>query len=402
MGYAMGTAIYYEALVPQSMDAGRDPWPALVWIMADALIVTACIAIAIAILLVLRQRPDVPYRWLAASVAALIALYGISHAIEITTQWVPFAPLTKAIHLATGVVSLVTAVALLRLIPALVRVPVREDNAELIAQLELALADVSRNRDDLAELVKKRTKDLQSANSQLSDMAREATRRSRNLIQIVSSLTRPGSEVKEYSEGFMRELRGRINALATATSTVMEQGNMAHASLDRVIRRQVEPMFAQPERQLRTKGPEIDVCIQGAQQISLVAWELASRFALMSRSKQARGQIAVNWLVSRDQGEADMLVLEWRETFGEEERAPLEYMELGDGTCTPELLTDFSERLLTQIVPHVLGGKGRVEIAPSTFIYRLTCPLNAIDITSDTPFASSGEGGLEQKRAKSG
>lgn len=401
MGHAMGTAMQNGVFVPQGMNGGHEAWKAFAWAGADLLIAAACIAIAAVILVVLRKRPDVPHRRLAGAIAALIALYGLSHTLDIMTSWVPVAPIAGVIKLATGVVSLVTAVALLRGVPLLVKNPAQQNDDDVIARLELALADTSRNRDDLAGKLGQRTQELNTASSQLAEMARETTRRSRNLIQIVSSLTRPGSEAKEYSEGFMRDLRGRINALATATSTVMEQGNMSHASLDRVIRRQVEPMFAHPDRQLRTTGPDIEVCIQGAQQISLIAWELASRFTLMSRAKQARGQISVNWLVSSEHGEADMLVLEWRKSFEQTDRDPLEYMELGDGTCTPELLPEFSERLLTQLVPHLLGGKGRVEIAPSTFIYRLSCPLNAVDISSEMPFATSDEGDTRRGQAQS-
>lgn len=377
----MGAALQFVPDIPHSTYQAGKPWQVLVWAGSDLLIVAACIAIAIAILIVLHKRPDAPHRTLAGAVAVLIALYGLSHVMEIFTPYAPILPLTGFVKLATALISLAIAVALLRLIPALTRIPSPQNSEDVVVQLELALADVSRNRDGLETKLRRQTQELSAAKAELADMPREAARRSRNLIQIVSSLTRPGSDAKEYSEGFMRDLRGRINALATATSTVMEQGDMAHASLERVIRRQVEPMFAEPERQLRTQGPGIEVCVQGAQQISLVAWELASRFTLMTRDKQSRGQINVNWLISREQGEDDMLVLEWRETFEAKDRDPLEYMELGDGTCTPELLPEFSERLLTQIVPHLLGGKGRVEIAPSTFIYRLSCPLSAVEDT---------------------
>lgn len=375
----MGAAFQFEQYMPHGMYLLWEPWLVLLWAGSDLMIFAAYLAIPLAMLMVLRKRPDVTHRAIVGLFAAFILLCGLTHALGIVTLWLPIYPLTAIVKFATGVVSLITAMALFRLVPVLIRIPTPDKHEEVISQLELALADLSRTRDELESRVKQRTSELRDANTQLADTAREAVRRSRNLIQVVSSLTRPGSEMKEYSEGFLRDLRGRINALAIATSTVMEQGDMSHASLDRVIRRQVEPMFAHPDRHLRTQGPAIEVGVQGAQQISLIAWELASRFSHISRLKQARGRIAVTWSIASEASEPDMLVFEWRETFNPAEADAGNYTIEGDKSYTPDLLTDFSERLLTQIVPHLLGGKGRVEIAPSTFIYRLTCPLNAVE-----------------------
>ena len=357
----------------------QEPWWKILWVGSDLMIFLACLTIPLAIWMVLRRRPELKHRRFYSLFACFVLLCGIAHAIEIVALWYPAYPFSGIPKIAVGLIAMVTALVLLRLIPTLVRIPSPAKHEEVIAQLELSLADLSRVRDELEGRIKQRTGELKRANTQLAETTRETVQRSRNLIQLVSSLTRPGSEAKEYSEGILRDLRGRINALAIATSTVMEQGNMSHASLDRVVRRQVEPMFAQPDEQLRTTGPQLEVSIQGAQQISLIAWELASRFSQMSRAKQARRRISVNWSVAREMGQPDSLEFEWCEMFGPSDPDLLEPVAEGDGTYTPELLSDFSERLLTQIVPHLLGGKGRVEIAPGTFIYRLTCPLSAVE-----------------------
>lgn len=390
-GGPMGAAFQYEQYMPHGMCLLWEPWLVLLWAGSDLMIFTAYMAIPFAIYFVMRKRPDLNHRGLVGLFGAFILLCGITHAMGIVTLWFPIYPFTGLIKLATGVVSLMTAMVLFRLIPVLVRIPTPDRHEEVIEQLELALADLSRNRDELEARVGLRTKELRDLNSHLFGAAREAVQRSRNLIQLVSSLTRPGIEAKEYSEGFLRDLRGRINALAIATSTVMEQGNVARAKIDRVIRRQVEPIFALPKKHLETSGPDIEVGTQGAQQISLVAWELASRFAQMSRANQSRGRISVAWSVSRDEHEGDLLNLEWREAFLAGGGGTIESSAAGDGTFTPELLPDFSESLLTQIVPHLLNGKGRIEIAPATFIYRLSCPLSAVESDAIPDFTSSVE-----------
>lgn len=373
----MNTMFGYDQYMPHGMCLLWEPWLVMLWAGSDLMIFTAYMALPLAIIMVLRKRPDLAHRGLVSLFAGFILLCGITHAMGIVTLWYPIYPFTGAVKLATGLVSMATAIVFFRLIPIFVRIPTPDKHEEVIAKLEVTLADLSRARDELESRVRQRTGELKEANTRLAYTARDAVQRSRNLIQVVSSLTRPGVEVNEYPENFLRELRGRINALAIATSTVMEHGDSTRASLERVVRRQVEPLFANPAQQLSTEGPMINVGAQGAQQVSLVAWELASRFAHMGRSKQARGRIAVTWAITREEGKQDELTLEWRETFGghsEEDHAIG-----GDGTLTPEPLPEFSEALLTRIVPHLLSGKGRIEIAPATFIYRLTCPLIALD-----------------------
>lgn len=378
----MESVTAYEQDASHLARASWAPEQIVLWVATDLTILLACVAIPLSILIVVRRRQDISNRRLVATIAGFVVLGGLVQAIGLATLWAPDQPLIAAVQFAAGLAALIVALILARSIPSLIHLPKSEKHDEVIAQLELALADVSRSRDDLERTVRLQSAELKNAQTQLARSGQETVQRSRNLIQLVSSLTRPGVEAKEYSEGFLRDLRGRINALAIATSTVLDQGSMSHAQLDRVIRRQVEPIFSKPEVQLRTSGPSLDVGVQGAQLLSFIAWELASRFAQMSRAKQERGRVTVNWAIARAQGEPDSLMLEWRETFEAGNTNPLEYIDLGDGTCTPELLSAFSERLLTQIVPHLLEGKGRVEIAPSNFIYRLTCPLSAVETTT--------------------
>ena len=58
---------------------------------------------------------------------------------------------------------------------------------------------------------------------------------------------------------------------------------------------------------------------------------------------------------------------------------------------TPDPLEEFSESLLTQMIPRLLGGEGRVDVAPSKFIYSLTCPLAALDNSRDASVRLAGE-----------
>ncbi|BDI60720.1 HWE histidine kinase domain-containing protein [Qipengyuania nanhaisediminis] len=379
----MNALFEYEQYMPHGMCLLWEPWLVLLWSGSDLMIFAAYMAIPMAIILVLRRRPDLNHRGLVSLFAGFILLCGVTHALSIVTLWYAIYPFMGSVKLATGVISLTTAAVLFRLIPVFARIPNPERHEEVIRELETTLADLSKARDELDARVKERTDALNDANSQLSYTARDAVQRSRNLIQIVSSLTRPGVDVSAYPVTFLRDLRGRINALAIATSTVMEQRNTHRASIERVVRRQVEPLFAQPDQQLITEGPEIFVGAQGAQQISLAAWELASRLSAMPRARQESVRIDVRWTTESSEDGGEQIEFKWHEWHGgANEGSRLLVADDATGRV-PDPLPEFSEDLLTRIIPHLIGGEGQVERGPETFVYTLRCSLTALDNSED-------------------
>ena len=381
----MGSVFDYDHYMPHGFSLLWEPWLVLLWVGSDLMIVAVCMAIPIAIAMGLRRHPQFEHRSAITLFAIFILLCGVTHFMDLVTVWHPIYPLAGMVKMMSGFAALLAAGVLMRQILSMGSAPPPVEAEEVIARLEMALADVSRMRSDLEQRLARRTVELEETRARLDFAKRDSVLRSRNLIQLVSSLTLPGTEVHEYPISFLRDLRGRINALVNATSTLMEQGDRTRARLDRVIRRQVEPLFAAPETQFSTHGPDITVGAQGAQQISLVAWELASRFAQMGRGRQARGRIKVSWDVEPGPNGADQLVLEWEESFAPRTEDGEAVLHMGDGTMTPSPVPDFSETVLTRIVPRLLAGKGRVEIAGSIFRYRLTCPLDALDHSQVAP-----------------
>lgn len=58
-------------------------------------------------------------------------------------------------------------------------------------------------------------------------------------------------------------------------------------------------------------------------------------------------------------------------------------------------LSEFASTLLTRIIPKMLGGKGEIIQEPDAFIYRLTCPLDALtDVSEGEGLA---EGAMEEE-----
>jgi len=388
----MHAVIEVEQLLQSGMASPLEPWAALLWSGSELLIFVAYIAISAAVWLGLRRLPDLEHRGQANLFAVFIFLGGISQALSIAANWYAFQPLFGGAMLVTGVAVLMAAAVLLRLSSSLVRNPAPERHADVISKLEVTLAERAIARDEISATAAQNAEALRDANTRLAQNVRGSVLRSRNLIQVVSLLTQPGAFLTDRPESFMRDLRGRVNALAIATSTVMEEASGACSDIERVVRRQVEPLLSDPSAALALEGELIEVGVQGAQQIGLVAWELGVRFAQMNKWERERASIAVAWTVSDAEtgnGSASrQCTIEWREILKPQ------YAVSGDlephddlAPITPEPLDSFSEVLLTQIIPRLLDGKGRIDIEASTFIYRLTCPLSSLQGVSAAEFS---------------
>jgi signal transduction histidine kinase len=86
-------------------------------VVSDAVIALSYFSIPVTLLYFLRRRPDVPFPMMIVLFAAFIVLCGSGHLLEIWTVWNPIYALQGIEKLATAVVSLVTAVAMIPIVP---------------------------------------------------------------------------------------------------------------------------------------------------------------------------------------------------------------------------------------------------------------------------------------------
>ena len=113
--------------------------PGLIWTyaLADAGIGLAYFSIPIALAVIARKRSDLVFRPLLWLFASFILLCGTTHWIDVLTLWQPAYGLGAALKAATAVVSIATAIALWRLLPAAIAFPSPSQLREANAALEL-------------------------------------------------------------------------------------------------------------------------------------------------------------------------------------------------------------------------------------------------------------------------
>lgn len=367
----MTALLEYAGYAPHGYCLFWKPWLVALYAASDLLIFISYSVIPLALVIFLRRRPDVRYRGLVSLFAAFILLCGLTHLISIVTLWVPVYPLHGLAKLVTGLVSATTAVVLFRLVPRLVAIPsprqLETANAELRAALaahERTMAELRAARRELEARVEERTAELSEANRKLSVASREAVHRGSNLLTVVTSLARHTAKGAEDVATFFERFSGRLEALSTATASVVHGPTTDSAGLETVARHQLEPALMTFGDRIRIEGPAVDIAPEAAQQIALALHELATNALKFGALGAAGGTVHLSWTVEEDAGRPT-LALRWRETGGS--RAP----QTGGGG-------GFGTALLLRAVPAMLRGAARRNFVADGMEYELRAPLAAV------------------------
>lgn len=150
--------------------------PELLWLHAgsDAMITLAYFSIPFALVHIVRQRSDLVFPHIFLWFGAFILLCGLTHAFGIWVLWNPDYAVEGAVKLATGIVSISTAVLVWRIMPDILALPNLQQFRETNIALERQIDQRRRAEENLRELnatlerrVAERTAELEQANEQL-------------------------------------------------------------------------------------------------------------------------------------------------------------------------------------------------------------------------------------------
>ncbi|MET3453829.1 sensor histidine kinase [Pseudomonas kilonensis] len=133
--------------------------PDLLWtnVIADGLITLSYVTIPFTLLYFIHKRKDVPFDWMLAAFGVFILACGTSHVMEILTIWQPYYWLSALVKVITAIASVITAILLVRLVPAALKIPsprqlakvndeLREAQAELVTTARRAgMAEIATN-----------------------------------------------------------------------------------------------------------------------------------------------------------------------------------------------------------------------------------------------------------------
>ncbi|GAA5052139.1 hypothetical protein GCM10023208_12700 [Erythrobacter westpacificensis] len=359
--------VRYGDYMPHGMCLLWQPWLVVLWAGSDLLIFLSYTAIPIALLSVMRQRKELPHRGLIALFASFILLCGLTHLFGIVTLWYPIYPIVGWVKLATGIVSMTTAVVLFRLVPTLVALPSPADVQKVNDRLTQEIAAHKATLASLEKEVEERTKELKTVNQTLAVQTREAVHRSGNLLAVVSSLANQTARGKERTEDFLDTFLGRVRALAEATRQI-NRSDGASAQLEHVVENGLAGLKEIYAERVRHSGPQVKVNSEAAQQLSLALYELGTNTQKYGIVDSETREIDVSWAV-----QGDTFELVWRE-----------HDQSIGGISDASRTEGFGTKLLTRVIPTILQGEATRRIEDGEMVYRIVAPLEAVIAVEDT------------------
>nr|WP_315251704.1 ATP-binding protein [uncultured Duganella sp.] len=112
--------------------------PSILWtsVISDALIALAYLTIPISLVYFIRKRRDMPFDWMFIAFGVFILACGATHIADIWVVWNPDYVMSATLKAITAAASVVTAIAMVRLIPIALRIPSPAQLAAVNAELQ--------------------------------------------------------------------------------------------------------------------------------------------------------------------------------------------------------------------------------------------------------------------------
>lgn len=165
-----------QSFMPHGMCYQWDPSVLWLHVASDSIIGMAYLSIPITLLYFRLKRPEIRFSWAIVLFVGFILLCGITHFISIYTAWHPIYRLEGLVKALTAFISLMTAMAIIPLVPRLLALPTQQ-------QLEGEIAERKRVELKLQQAVE----DLEVSNDALSNFAALAAHDLHAPLRTVSS-----------------------------------------------------------------------------------------------------------------------------------------------------------------------------------------------------------------------
>jgi PAS domain S-box-containing protein len=151
-------------------------------LISDLTIAIAYFSIPLTLFYFVEKREDLPFNWIFSLFGAFIILCGTTHLLEVWTLWHPVYWLSGTVKALTAMVSVYTAVVLVKLIPQALMLPspaqLASANQALQQQIrdrELAEAQIQQLNEELEARVARRTQELEASMRQVQNLAERMT-----------------------------------------------------------------------------------------------------------------------------------------------------------------------------------------------------------------------------------
>ena len=212
---------------------------------------------------------------------------------------------------------------------------------------ELRLADSLRT--SLLEVILKLSDEAASERKRAQEkqelLIAELNHRVRNILNLIRGLVNQSSAEADDTRSLVEIIGGRINALASAHDNITRE-NWSAASIKALIRNEAEAYLGEKRSRLTVTGDDVFVAPEAYTVLALVIHEMTTNSAKYGSLSDSSGSLDLA-LSKTDSGD---LAIHWIEQDGPPVKEPTR--------------RGFGTQIITQSIPHELGGQAEIEYKP--------------------------------------
>ena len=217
--------------------------PVVIWlhVVSDAVIALAYYSIPLTLIYFVRKRKDLMFDWMFVCFAVFIVACGTTHLMEILNIWHPTYWLSGVIKGITALVSIITAILLIRLVPQALALPspeqLRKSNEALQGEIEERVRTVKKVESLNRELVQQANK-IDAANKELEAFSYSVSHDLRSPLRhidgYVELLREQKAVVGEEGERYMDKIAGSAQQMGLLIDNLLEFSRMGRLAIQPV------------------------------------------------------------------------------------------------------------------------------------------------------------------------
>lgn len=189
-------------------------------------------------------------------------------------------------------------------------------------------------------------------------VSRELQHRVGNLLTLVLAMARQIAGDYRSTADFLEAFSDRVVALAR-THALLTGGDWDGLTIDRLLRRQLEPYKDKLGVQITLKGGELRLSADEAQALSMAVHELTTNAVKYGALRSDEGRVTVSWSAVGERG----FELDWEEN--------------GRTGVAEPTHAGFGSTMLTKLLPRQLEGAAERSFSRTGFRYRIVVPERA-------------------------
>ena len=207
-------------------------------VISDALIALAYYSIPLTLVYFVRKRKDLAFDWMFVCFAVFIVACGTTHLMEILNIWEPTYWLSGVIKALTALVSVATAILLIRLVPQALALPspeqLRKSNAALQNEIH-ERKEAARKVEMLNRQLLEHAEKVQSANKELESFAYSVSHDLRAPLRHVDGyvglLKEEAPTLSEESRRYMDKISASARQMGVLIDNLLAFSGMGRAAM---------------------------------------------------------------------------------------------------------------------------------------------------------------------------